>query len=54
MKFLSVPLVLAAVVVATPTKRQTTWNPPNNLVTPLQRVWQHQVQTYNMNFKNFG
>ncbi|KAL0958501.1 hypothetical protein HGRIS_000643 [Hohenbuehelia grisea] len=39
------------------TKRQispSTWSPPSNLVTPLQQVWDHEVQTYNMNFRNFG
>lgn len=38
-------------------KRQispSTWNPPSNLVTALQQVWDHETQTYNMNFPNFG
>ena len=25
---------------------QTTWNPPPNLVTPLEQVWYHEVSTY--------
>jgi len=32
------------------------WNPPANLVTPLNQVWQHQEQTYNdlYGFRNYG
>ncbi|EAQ86300.1 hypothetical protein CHGG_07553 [Chaetomium globosum CBS 148.51] len=37
-------------------RRQSTWNPPSNLVTPLQQVWDHQMSTYNdpLGFKNYG
>jgi hypothetical protein len=37
-------------------KRQNTWSPPSNLVTPLQQVWDHQMSTYNdpLGFKNYG
>jgi hypothetical protein len=39
-------------------KRQTSWNPPSNLVTPLQQVWDHELSTYNngnlLGFKNYG
>ncbi|KAK1236003.1 hypothetical protein PQX77_000772 [Marasmius sp. AFHP31] len=39
-------------------KRQTTWNPPSNLVRPLEEVWNHTMQTYNggnpLGFKNYG
>ncbi|CBX97418.1 predicted protein [Plenodomus lingam JN3] len=34
-----------------------TWDPPANLVKPLEEVWKHQMDTYGnqgMNFKNFG
>ncbi|TDC07949.1 cellulose-binding protein [Streptomyces sp. 8K308] len=34
------------------------WNPPANLVTPLNQVWQHQEETYNNGnlyaFRNYG
>jgi len=32
------------------------WNPPANLVTPLNQVWLHQEQTYNdlYGFRNYG
>jgi hypothetical protein len=32
------------------------WNPPANLVTPLNQVWQHQEQTYGnlYGFRNYG
>jgi hypothetical protein len=42
--------------VASLSKRQSTWNPPSNLVTPLQQVWDHQMSTYNdpLGFKNYG
>ncbi|BCB77341.1 hypothetical protein GCM10022251_64680 [Phytohabitans flavus] len=34
------------------------WNPPSNLVTPLNEVWAHQEQTYNngnlYGFRNYG
>ena len=35
---------------------QTTWNPPSNLVTPLNEVWDHEVSTYAdaLGFKNYG
>ena len=34
----------------------TGWNPPSNLVTPLNQVWQHQEQTYSnlYGFRNYG
>ncbi|GIJ90500.1 hypothetical protein Asppvi_009455 [Aspergillus pseudoviridinutans] len=39
-------------------KRQSTstWNPPANLVKPLNEVWEHQMSTYSnpMGFKNYG
>lgn len=37
-------------------KRQTTWNPPSNLVTPLKQVWDHEMSTYSnpLGFKNYG
>lgn len=41
-------------------RRQTTWGPPAALVTPLQEVWDHQIETYNVNngglleFENYG
>ncbi|GIK07212.1 hypothetical protein Aspvir_002868 [Aspergillus viridinutans] len=39
-------------------KRQGTasWNPPANLVQPLNEVWEHQMATYSnpMGFKNYG
>ncbi|WP_211267087.1 hypothetical protein [Nonomuraea candida] len=36
--------------------RQSGWNPPGNLVTPLNEVWQHQESTYpNLyGFRNYG
>ncbi|KAH6695744.1 cellulose-binding family II [Plectosphaerella plurivora] len=40
-----------------PSKRQTGWAPPSNLVTPLKQVWDHQVSTYSQGlygFKNYG
>ncbi|KAL3417433.1 cellulose-binding family ii [Phlyctema vagabunda] len=40
------------------TRRQTSWSPPSALVTPLQEVWDHELQTYNngnlLGFKNYG
>jgi hypothetical protein len=34
------------------------WNPPSNLVAPLEEVWQHQESTYNngnlYGFRNYG
>lgn len=40
------------------TKRQTSWAPPAALVTPLEEVWAHVVETYNngdlFGFKNYG
>ncbi|KAG6368311.1 hypothetical protein INS49_002516 [Diaporthe citri] len=37
-------------------KRQTTWNPPSNLVTPLKQVRDHEMSTYSnpLGFKNYG
>lgn len=39
-------------------KRQSSWNPPSDLVKPLQEVWDHSVETYNNGqweaFKNYG
>lgn len=37
-------------------KRNSTWNPPSNLVTPLQEVWDHEVSTYSdaLGFMNYG
>lgn len=40
-----------------PAKRQGGWNPPSELVTPLQEVWDHCLDTYTeglFGFKNFG
>lgn len=39
-----------------PTKRQSGWNPPSNLATPLKEVWDHCLKTYSdaMGFKNYG
>ncbi|KAL4931797.1 uncharacterized protein BDV17DRAFT_288381 [Aspergillus undulatus] len=42
------------------TKRQSslpsTWDPPSDLVTPLQEVWDHELETYSdaLGFKNYG
>ncbi|KAF3910827.1 hypothetical protein ABW20_dc0104503 [Dactylellina cionopaga] len=52
-------LGLAALAAAMPQKlvaRQSTWNPPSNLVLPLQQVWDHEVATYSnaLGFKNYG
>lgn len=33
---------------------QDEWNPPSNLVQPLDEVWAHVEDTYNLNFRNFG
>ncbi|KAF2634794.1 hypothetical protein P280DRAFT_462991 [Massarina eburnea CBS 473.64] len=35
---------------------ETTWNPPSDLVTPLQEVWDHEIDTYSdpLGFKNYG
>lgn len=37
-------------------RADTTWNPPSNLVTPLQQVWDHEMSTYDnpLGFKNYG
>lgn len=37
-------------------KRQSSWSPPANLVTPLQQVWDHEVATYSdaLGFQNYG
>ncbi|KAL4760999.1 uncharacterized protein BDW70DRAFT_136577 [Aspergillus foveolatus] len=34
----------------------STWDPPSDLVTPLQEVWDHEVETYSdaLGFKNYG
>ena len=40
-----------------PFKRQSGWNPPSNLVTPLKQVWDHCLSTYSnglYGFKNYG
>ncbi|KAH7255247.1 uncharacterized protein BKA55DRAFT_592619 [Fusarium redolens] len=39
-----------------PTKRQSGWNPPSDLATPLKEVWDHEVKTYSdaLGFKNYG
>ncbi|KAL2826666.1 hypothetical protein BDW59DRAFT_62936 [Aspergillus cavernicola] len=42
-----------------PVKRQSlpaTWDPPSDLVTPLNEVWEHEVSTYSdaLGFKNYG
>jgi hypothetical protein len=33
---------------------QDEWNPPARLVQPLNEVWAHVEDTYNLNFRNFG
>jgi hypothetical protein len=42
--------------VSTMTKRDITWSPPAELVTPLQQVWDHEMATYSnpLGFKNYG
>ncbi|KAE8315149.1 hypothetical protein BDV41DRAFT_531988 [Aspergillus transmontanensis] len=39
-------------------KRQNTssWNPPSELVTPLNEVWEHEMSTYSdpLGFRNYG
>lgn len=40
-----------------PAKRQSGWNPPSNLVTPLKQAWDHCLATYSnglYGFKNYG
>ena len=40
-----------------PAKRQSGWEPPAELATPLQEVWDHCLDTYTdglFGFKNFG
>ena len=40
-----------------PAKRQSGWEPPSDLATPLQEVWDHCVDTYTdslFGFKNYG
>lgn len=40
-----------------PAKRQSGWEPPSNLATPLQEVWDHCVDTYSeglFGFNNYG
>ncbi|WP_051393387.1 galactose-binding domain-containing protein [Glycomyces arizonensis] len=34
--------------------QQNEWNPPSNLVQPLNEVWAHVEDTYNLDFRNFG
>lgn len=40
------------------TKRQSSWDPPADLVKPLQEVWDHTVESYNNgqweSFQNYG
>ncbi|PVF95682.1 hypothetical protein CPB86DRAFT_738282 [Serendipita vermifera] len=42
--------------VSTISKRDITWNPPSELVLPLQQVWDHEMSTYSdpLGFKNYG
>ncbi|GGM05504.1 immune inhibitor A [Dactylosporangium sucinum] len=46
----------ASAITTTPTTPTTGWNPPANLVTPLNQVWTHQEQTYTnlYGFRNYG
>jgi hypothetical protein len=44
---------LPSIIFALPAKRAT-WNPPSNLVNPLNEVWAHETATYTPNFKNYG
>ena len=46
----------AATATRTPTPAATGWNPPSNLVTPLNEVWQHVESTYSnlYGFRNYG
>jgi hypothetical protein len=41
-----------------PVKRQSGWNPPSELATPLKEVWDHCLKTYSdgnlFGFKNYG
>lgn len=40
-----------------PVKRQSGWNPPASLVTPLRQVWDHCLATYSgglFGFRNYG
>ncbi|KAF5011798.1 hypothetical protein FDECE_2088 [Fusarium decemcellulare] len=39
-----------------PAKRQSGWNPPSDLTTPLKEVWDHCLETYSdaLGFKNYG
>ncbi|RSL94444.1 hypothetical protein CEP52_012634 [Fusarium oligoseptatum] len=39
-----------------PAKRQSGWNPPSDLATPLKEVWDHCLSTYSdaLGFKNYG
>ncbi|KAL2133496.1 hypothetical protein VTI74DRAFT_2261 [Chaetomium olivicolor] len=41
-----------------PVKRQSGWNPPSELATPLKEVWDHCLNTYSdgnlFGFKNYG
>ncbi|KAL4797760.1 hypothetical protein BDV19DRAFT_386797 [Aspergillus venezuelensis] len=45
---------------SSPAKRQSslpsTWDPPSDLVTPLQEVWDHEQETYSdpLGFENYG
>lgn len=38
------------------TKRDITWDPPADLVVPLQETWDHEMATYTdpLGFKNYG
>ena len=40
-----------------PAKRQSGWEPPSDLATPLREVWDHCLNTYSdglFGFKNYG
>ncbi|KAJ3041565.1 hypothetical protein HDV00_009041 [Rhizophlyctis rosea] len=57
---LSATAVLLTVTKAAPSvdlhRRQSAWNPPSNLTTALDQVWQHEMSTYSnpLGFKNYG
>ncbi|MBM7844882.1 hypothetical protein JOD20_003531 [Herpetosiphon giganteus] len=50
------PTATSVVPTATRTPAPTGWNPPSNLVTPLNEVWQHVESTYGnlYGFRNYG
>ncbi|KAL3418129.1 cellulose-binding family ii [Phlyctema vagabunda] len=52
------PLGLATLATASLAKRETTWNPPSDLVKPLADVWNHTTATFAngdyLSFKNSG